>query len=87
MFTTHLVNLYNGNIFKTSLYIYMFQDEKCRLMRNLSLSKGCPKNMGIEWRIGTPCMTVYYYPNILGFKGPSAKTSIQSIENKEKSFI
>jgi len=29
---------YNRNIFKTSLYIYIFQDEKCRLMRNLSLS-------------------------------------------------
>ena len=39
MFTTDLVNLYNRNIFKTSLYIYNFQDEKCRLMRNLSLSK------------------------------------------------
>ena len=26
------------NIFKTSLYIYIFQDEKCRLMRNLSLT-------------------------------------------------
>ena len=38
MFTTYLVNLYNRNIFKTSLYIYIFQDEKCRLMRNLSLS-------------------------------------------------
>ena len=38
MFTTDLVNLYNRNIFKTSLYIYTFQDEKCRLMRNLSLS-------------------------------------------------
>ena len=38
MFTTDLVNLYN--IFKTSLYIYIFQDEKCRLMRNLSLSHG-----------------------------------------------
>ena len=38
MFTTDLVNLYNSNIFKTSLYIYIFQDEKCRLMRNLSLS-------------------------------------------------
>ena len=38
MFTTDLVNLYNENIFKTSLYIYIFQDEKCRLMRNLSLS-------------------------------------------------
>ena len=38
MFTTDLVNLYNRNIFKTSLYIYIFQDEKCRLMRNLSLS-------------------------------------------------
>ena len=35
---TDLVNLYNRNIFKTSLYIYIFQDEKCRLMRNLSLS-------------------------------------------------
>ena len=33
MFTTD----YNRNIFKTSLYIYIFQDEKCRLMRNLSL--------------------------------------------------
>ena len=38
MFTTDLVNLYNRNIFKTSLYIYIFQDEKCRLMHNLSLS-------------------------------------------------
>jgi len=38
MFTSDLVNLYNRNIFKTSLYIYIFQDEKCRLRRNLSLS-------------------------------------------------
>ena len=38
MFTTDLVNLYNRNIFETSLYIYIFQDEKCRLMPNLSLS-------------------------------------------------
>ena len=38
MFTTDLGNLSNRNIFKTSLYIYIFQDEKCRLMRNLSLS-------------------------------------------------
>ena len=38
MFTTDLVNLYNRNVFKTSLYNYIFQDEKCRLMRNLSLS-------------------------------------------------
>ena len=38
MFTTDLVNLYSRNIFKTSLYIYIFQDEKCRLMRNLSVS-------------------------------------------------
>ena len=26
--TKNLVNLYNRNIFKTSLYIYIFQDEK-----------------------------------------------------------
>ena len=26
------------SIFKTSLYIFIFQDKKCRLMRNLSLS-------------------------------------------------
>ena len=38
MFTTDLVNLYNRIMFKTSLYIYIFQDEKCRLMRNLSVS-------------------------------------------------
>ena len=38
MFTTDLVNLNNRNIFKTSLYIYIFQDEKCHLMHNLSLS-------------------------------------------------
>ena len=38
MLTTDLVNLCNRNIFKTSLYNYIFQDEKCRLMRNLSLS-------------------------------------------------
>ena len=42
MFTTDLGNLYNRNIFKTSLYIYIFQDEKCRLMRNLSLSMTTP---------------------------------------------
>jgi len=40
MFTTDLVNLYNRSIFKTFLYIYIFQDEKCRLMRNRSLSMG-----------------------------------------------
>ena len=40
MFTTYLVNLYNRDIFKTSLYMYIFQDEKCLLMRNLSLSHG-----------------------------------------------
>ena len=28
MFTTDLVNLYNRNIFKTFLYIYIIQDEK-----------------------------------------------------------
>ena len=38
MITTDQVDLYNRNIFKTSLYIYIFQDEKCRLMRKLSLS-------------------------------------------------
>ena len=38
MFTTDLVNLYNRNIFITSLYIDIFPDEKCRLMSNLSLS-------------------------------------------------
>ena len=43
MFTTGLVNIYNRNIFKTSLYIYIFQDEKCRLMRNLSLSMVLPQ--------------------------------------------
>jgi len=37
MFTTDLVNLFNRNIYKTSIYIYIYQDEKCRLMRNLSL--------------------------------------------------
>ena len=48
MFTTDLVNLYDRNIFKTSLYIYIFQDEKCRLMRNLSLSMGKASN--IAWQ-------------------------------------
>ena len=42
MFTTDLVNLYNRDILKTSFYIYIFQDEKCRLMRNLSLSMKKP---------------------------------------------
>ena len=35
--TEDLVNLYNRNIFKTSLYIYIFQDEKCRLIIYLYL--------------------------------------------------
>ena len=48
MFTTDLVNLYNRNIFKTSLYFYIFQDEKCRLMRNLSLSMGITGLFSIE---------------------------------------
>ena len=30
MFTTDLINPDNRNIFKTYLYIYIFQDEKCR---------------------------------------------------------
>ena len=55
MLTTDLVNLYNRNIFKTSLYIDIFQDENCRLMRNLSLSmvsdlQGVLINIGIERR-------------------------------------
>jgi len=37
-----MFTIYNRNIFKTSLYIYIFQDEKCRLLRNLSLSMGRP---------------------------------------------
>ena len=48
MFTTDLVNLYNRIIFETSLYIYIFQDEKCRLMRNLSLSRGNTDFRNIE---------------------------------------
>ena len=31
-------SVYNRNIFKTSLYTYIFQDVKCRLMHNRSLS-------------------------------------------------
>ena len=49
MFTTDLVNLYNRNIFKTSLYIYIFKDEKCRLMRNLSLSMGLTITKVEKW--------------------------------------
>ena len=39
MFTTDLVNLYNRNIFKTSLYIYIFQDEKCRISLSLAYTE------------------------------------------------
>ena len=55
MFTTDLVNLYNRNSFKTSLYIYIFQDEKCRLMRNLFLSMGLSiKNTGVNRALRSP---------------------------------
>ena len=49
MFTTDLGNLYNRKIFKTSLYIYIFQDEKCRLMHNLSLSMFITRNRTFEF--------------------------------------
>ena len=55
MFTTDLVNLYNRNIFRTSLYIYIVQDEKCRLMRNLSLSMVAP---------ASPIECLLYLPNV-----------------------
>ena len=56
MFTTDLVNLYNRNIFKTTLYIYIFQDEKCRLMHNLSLSMGeTPETHESETLFKIPC--------------------------------
>ena len=42
-------SVYNRNIFRTSLYIYIVQDEKCRLMRNLSLSMMIP--FGKRYRI------------------------------------
>jgi len=61
MFTTDLVNLYNWNIFKTSLYIYIGQDEKCRLKRNLSLS------MSLTNRIN---LTKFQYEVVFkGFQG------------------
>ena len=49
MFTTDLVNLYNMNFFKTSLYIYIFQDEKCRLIHNLYLSMVCVHISHVHW--------------------------------------
>jgi len=49
MFTTDLGNQYNRNIFKKSLYIYIFQDEKCRHMRNLSLSMLLYRSFGLLW--------------------------------------
>ena len=55
MFTTDLANLYNRNIFKTSLCIHIFQDEKCRLIRNLSLSMGFSiKNTGVNRALSSP---------------------------------
>ena len=62
MFTTDLVNLYNRNNFKTSLYIYIFQDEKCRLMRNLALSM-CT---GLCTQIPA-LMTPYYFAILLNY--------------------
>ena len=55
MFTTDLVNLYNRNIFRTSLYIYIGQGEKGRLMRNLSLSMVAP---------ASPIECLLYLPNV-----------------------
>ena len=61
MFTTDLVNLYNKNIFKTSLYIYIFQDEKCRLMRNLSLSMIGHEIQTTLLKIETNKLFLYFY--------------------------
>ena len=62
MFTTDLVNLYNRDIFKTSLYIYIFQDEKCRLMRNLSLSMGSMVLLQIKYDILSDVVFELIYP-------------------------
>ena len=49
-------SVYNRNIFKTTLYIYIFQDEKCRLMHNLSLSMGeTPETHESETLFKIPC--------------------------------
>ena len=61
MFTTGLINLYNRNIFKTSLYIYIFQDEKCRLMHNLSLSMHIPHGNQIN-------LIFIRYPAVKGWR-------------------
>ena len=62
MFTTDQVNLYNRNIFNTSLYIYIFQDEKCRLMRNLSLSMGSMVLLQIKYDILSDVVFELIYP-------------------------
>ena len=55
-FSNSVGNLYNRNIFRTSLYIYIVQDEKCHLMRNLSLSMILPLSwrdfLGIQEKLG-----------------------------------
>ena len=56
MFTTDLVNLYNRNIFETSLYIYIFQEEKCSLMRNMDNTylkvRNEKKNSIVKYSVG-----------------------------------
>ena len=77
MFTTDLVNLYNKNIFKTSLYIYIFQDGKCRLMRNLSLSMGSAKlKFKANWSFGVPKLSSDRYTQIYLWLGHTKKQSL-----------
>ena len=74
MFTTDLVNLFNRNISKTSLYIYIFQDEKYRLMLNLSLSMATSFKMFIKY---SDCLKIYkssqFFPLLLFFLGIPVK--------------
>ena len=54
MFTTDLVNLYNMNIFKTSLYIYIFHNEKCRLAQSIFIYVKMTKMFKISY-----CTKIY----------------------------
>ena len=78
MFTTELVNLYNRNIFKTSLYIYIFQDEKCRLSLSMVESFNflfkqtrcavCEVNaFSVKFRYAKP-LTTFFCPKRICYK-------------------
>ena len=88
LFRTHVLhhirtaNVHNRPSFKTSLYIYIFQDEKSRLMRNLSLSmiiSGDNSSIITTWSISNTGCQKWTQIERLGFYDPGPYPEQKSI--------